>query len=392
MPGGLFGSQGTNDTLPPVASLALVFGGLILLTRVWVGFLGHLNRHQRLPRETRRAGRHDLGRAAAAGAAAVQPRRLHVCRTGRDGQPPHQPVLLRAQRARGYAVQSTGRLRLVGHRVAVRPDLPDGRRSPRPGLRPPDPGRPRAAPPPGGRRHRADGRRNADPGPLAQTRPGPRGAAGGGITTGPAVAAGGRPQRRPHGRAPGRRPGRGETLRHRSRRDPVRARGRREVPAALGVLFLGWVWAGPAAPTRRRIGHTAVAGLIALATMEVMALVSGTGWGWVRTTSTADASFTGVTPVNVVARAVSIVSHVLQVPISTMDVRPGLHGARAADRRLRRVPAPPALAPGRCGPLPRPDAAGPRAARTDRLVLVRHVGGGRARSRRVRTPPRRPRS
>ena len=39
MPGGLFGSYGTSDTLPPVASLALVFGGLILLTRVWVGFL-----------------------------------------------------------------------------------------------------------------------------------------------------------------------------------------------------------------------------------------------------------------------------------------------------------------------------------------------------------------
>ena len=41
MPGGLFGSVGTNDTLPPVASLALVFGGLILLTRVSIGFLGH---------------------------------------------------------------------------------------------------------------------------------------------------------------------------------------------------------------------------------------------------------------------------------------------------------------------------------------------------------------
>ena len=93
-------------------------------------------------------------------------------------------------------------------------------------------------------------------------------------------------------------------------------------PAALGVLFLGWVWAGPAASTRRRIGHTAVAGAIALATMELMALASGTGWGWIRTTSTADASFTGVTPVNVVARSVSIVSHVLQMPISTLDARP----------------------------------------------------------------------
>ena len=93
-------------------------------------------------------------------------------------------------------------------------------------------------------------------------------------------------------------------------------------PALLGVLFLGWVWAGPAASTRRRIAHTAGAGLIALATMEAVSIVSGTGWGWVRTTTTADAAFTGVTPVNLVARTVSILSHVAQVPISTMTVRP----------------------------------------------------------------------
>lgn len=51
-------------------------------------------------------------------------------------------------------------------------------------------------------------------------------------------------------------------------------------------------------------------------------MVSGTGWGWIRTTTTADASFTGVTPVNLVARAVSITSHILQFPISTMDAWP----------------------------------------------------------------------
>jgi alpha-1,6-mannosyltransferase len=93
-------------------------------------------------------------------------------------------------------------------------------------------------------------------------------------------------------------------------------------PALLGVLFLGWVWAGREASIRRRIGHTAAAGLIALATLEVVSLVSGTGWGWIRTTSTADTSFTGVTPINIVARAVSIASHALQFPVSLMAVRP----------------------------------------------------------------------
>ena len=93
-------------------------------------------------------------------------------------------------------------------------------------------------------------------------------------------------------------------------------------PAALGVLFLGWVWAGPDAPTRRRVGHTALAGLIALATMEVASLVSGYGWGWVSTTTTAASAFTGVTPINVVARAASVLTHVLQVPVSTVHLHP----------------------------------------------------------------------
>jgi alpha-1,6-mannosyltransferase len=93
-------------------------------------------------------------------------------------------------------------------------------------------------------------------------------------------------------------------------------------PAALGVLFLGWVWAGPGANVGRRIAQTALAGIMALATMEVVALISGTGWGWIRTTSAADASFTGVTPVNVVARFASIVTHVFQMPLTLLDVRP----------------------------------------------------------------------
>lgn len=115
-------------------------------------------------------------------------------------------------------------------------------------------------------------------------------------------------------------------------------------PAALGVLFLGWVWAGPDASIRRRIGHTAVAGFIALATLELAALVSGFGWGWIGTTTTAAAAFTGVTPINVVARAVSILTHVLQVPVSTAHLHPVfevlgiLVAVYVAYRLLRRAP------------------------------------------------------
>ena len=160
-------------------------------------------------------------------------------------------------------------------------------------------------------------------------------------------------------------------------------------PAALGVLFLGWVWAGPGASTRRRIGHTVGAGLIALATMEVMALVSGTGWGWVRTTTTADASFTGVTPVNVWRGRSPSSATCCRCPVSTMDVRPVfsvlglLIAVYVGYRLLLRSPE------DGVGPLPRPDAAGPGSARADRVVLVRDLGRRRAGARGGRPPPHR---
>ena len=115
-------------------------------------------------------------------------------------------------------------------------------------------------------------------------------------------------------------------------------------PAALGVLFLGWVWPGPDASTWRRIGHTALAGVIALATMEVVALLTGFGWGWIMTTTTAAAAFTGVTPINIVARFASMLTHVLQVPVSTTHLHPVfeviglLIAAFVAFRLLRRAP------------------------------------------------------
>ena len=49
MPGGPFGSFGSDSSLPTIASLALVFGGLILLSRVWFGFLRHLRDHPGFP-------------------------------------------------------------------------------------------------------------------------------------------------------------------------------------------------------------------------------------------------------------------------------------------------------------------------------------------------------
>jgi hypothetical protein len=322
MPGGLFGSQGANGNLPPIASLALVFGGLILLTRVWVGFLGHLNRHQGFPvkrvvlvvviwalplllapplfsrdvytyaAQGEMVSHHINPYSYGPSVLGATPFNQMADSTWARTESPYGPTFLAAD---GVLDQASGHqiladlvlLRLlevagIALMVAATPTL--ARSLTR------DPAH-------------AVLLGAGSPLVLLSLVAGEHNDALmlGLLVAGLAVA-------KRFGTVPG------VIL-------CALATGVKS-PAALGVLFLGWVWAGPAASTRRRIGHTVAAGLIALATLEVMALASGTGWGWVRTTSTAGSSFTGVTPINIMARTVSIVSHGLQVPVSTLDARP----------------------------------------------------------------------
>ncbi len=322
MPGGLFGSQGASGNLPPVAALALVFGGLILLARVWVGFLGHLNRHHGFPvkrvvlvvvvwavplllapplfsrdvytyaAQGEMVSHHIDPYSYGPSVLGATPFNQMADATWSRTESPYGPTFLEAD---GILDQASGHeiladlvlLRLlevagIALMVAATPTLARSLRR--------DPAH-------------AVLLGAGSPLVLLSLVAGEHNDALmlGLLLAGLAVA-------KRFGTVPG------VIL-------CALAAGVKS-PAALGVLFLGWVWAGPAASTRRRIGHTAAAGLIALATLEVMALVSGTGWGWVRTTTTAGSSFTGVTPINVVARTVSIVSHVLQVPISTLAARP----------------------------------------------------------------------
>ena len=322
MPGGPLASLGTNNAWPPVASLALVFGGLILLTRVWLGFLGHLNRHHGFP--VKRVVlvvtiwavplllapplfSRDVYTYAAQGEMmshhinpySYGPNVLGATAFNQMAdsvwsgtESPYGPTFLSVD---GVLDQASG------HQIL--PDLVLLRLLEVAGL-----ALVVAATPTLARSLKRDPAHAVligvgSPLVLLSLVAGSHNDAlmVGLLVAGLAVA-------KRFGTVPG------VIL-------CALAAGVKS-PAVLGVLFLGWVWAGPGASTRRRIGHTVGAGLIALATIEAVSLLSGTGWGWVRTTTTADASFTGVTPVNLVARAASIFSHVLQVPISTMDARP----------------------------------------------------------------------
>jgi alpha-1,6-mannosyltransferase len=322
MPGGLFGSFGTNQTLPPVVSLALVFGGLILITRVWLGFLRHLNRHPGFPvkrvvlvvlvwavplliapplfsrdvytyaAQGEMMSHHINPYSYGPSVLGATPFNQMADTAWSNSESPYGPTFLSVD---GVIDQASG------HQLPV--DLVLLRLIELVGL-----GLVVAATPTLARSLRRDPAHAVllgvgSPLVLLALVAGDHNDAlmVGMLVAGLAVA-------KRFGTLPG--------IVMCALAAGVKS------PAALGVVFLGWVWAGPSASNLRRIAHVAGSGLVALATMEVMALISGTGWGWIRTATTADASFTGVTPVNLVARGVSVFSHVIQFPISTMDARP----------------------------------------------------------------------
>src|SRR5271170_5972174 len=54
-----------------------------------------------------------------------------------------------------------------------------------------------------------------------------------------------------------------------------------KVPAAIGIIYIAWDWAGPFADWRRRARMLLRAGLVTVAVMGFLSLVSGLGWGWI---------------------------------------------------------------------------------------------------------------
>jgi hypothetical protein len=54
-----------------------------------------------------------------------------------------------------------------------------------------------------------------------------------------------------------------------------------KVPAAIGLVYIGWEWLGDAAPVRARVRPVLTALLVAVATMLAVSQAVGLGWGWI---------------------------------------------------------------------------------------------------------------
>ncbi len=88
-----------------------------------------------------------------------------------------------------------------------------------------------------------------------------------------------------------------------------------KAPAALGILYIGWSWLGPEAPTRDRIRPVVTAGLIGTGVLGFFSYVSGLGWGWVTILGTPGAVRSWTAPTTSLALAFTGIAHFVGVGV-----------------------------------------------------------------------------
>ena len=100
-----------------------------------------------------------------------------------------------------------------------------------------------------------------------------------------------------------------------------------KAPAALGVLYIGWSWLGPRASTRDRIRPVVTAGLIGAGVLGFFSYASGLGWGWVTILGTPGAVRSWTAPTTSLALALTGIAHIAHVGV-------GLGGVLSVTRFL----------------------------------------------------------
>ncbi|MGH9007125.1 MAG: polyprenol phosphomannose-dependent alpha 1,6 mannosyltransferase MptB [Acidimicrobiales bacterium] len=98
-----------------------------------------------------------------------------------------------------------------------------------------------------------------------------------------------------------------------------------KAPAGLGVLYIGWEWLGAGVPWRHRIRPVVTAGIITIAVLALLSVVSGLGWGWVMNLETPGTVRSWLAPTTAIGLGLSALLHAIGWHVSTTAV---LSGAR----------------------------------------------------------------
>ena len=107
-----------------------------------------------------------------------------------------------------------------------------------------------------------------------------------------------------------------------------------KVPAAMGIIYVAWDWAGPSVAWRQRVRPFAKAALIALAVMVALSVVSGLGPGWIANLGTPGTVRSWMAPATAVGLGFTGALHVVGVGVGiggmlTITRALGLLGAAA---------------------------------------------------------------
>jgi hypothetical protein len=105
-----------------------------------------------------------------------------------------------------------------------------------------------------------------------------------------------------------------------------------KVPAAMGIVYVAWDWAGPLADWRRRARVAVRSGLITVAVMGVLSFVSGLGWGWIANLGTPGTVRSWMAPATAVGLLISGTSHLVGIGV-------GLGGVLTLTRAIGLVAA-----------------------------------------------------
>ena len=105
-----------------------------------------------------------------------------------------------------------------------------------------------------------------------------------------------------------------------------------KVPAAMGIVYVAWEWAGPSADWRRRARMVIRSGLITVAVMGILSLVSGLGWGWIANLGTPGTVRSWMAPATAVGLLISGSAHVVGIGV-------GLGGVLTLTRAIGLVAA-----------------------------------------------------
>jgi alpha-1,6-mannosyltransferase len=89
-----------------------------------------------------------------------------------------------------------------------------------------------------------------------------------------------------------------------------------KVPAALGIVYVAWDWAGPGVEWRARVRPLVKAALAALSVMATLSLVSGLGWGWIANLGTPGTVRSWMAPATAVGLTISGALHVVGVGVA----------------------------------------------------------------------------